>query len=79
MNVFYIIGLFYYIYIWFIFFLLDEARVFFGKVVNDGDGDGGENVTATDIRSSLMNLTINQYMQLRKEAKEMHAGAGAGV
>jgi hypothetical protein len=55
------------------------ARVFFGKTVqatdgNGGGGGGGGGVTPETIRASLIGLELNQYLELRKQAREMHAG-----
>ncbi len=51
------------------------ARVFFGKTVQATDGNGGGGgVTPETIRASLIGLELNQYLELRKQAREMHAG-----
>ena len=52
------------------------ARVFFGQTgqATDGNGGGGGGVTPETIRASLIGLELNQYLELRKQAREMHAG-----
>ena len=62
------------------------ARVFFGKIVkrseesgvdvggNENIGSAGERVTTEDVLASLLSLDVGQYVELRRQARDMYSG-----